>query len=541
MVAANFSATSAETLVTVTVVSRGGRSIVLTGDLTEDEPGVVGDTRLAANPAVISNSWAYGKHLGLSELATVPEERKALRQRAKQHQGVAGTIVDLLDFADGGKKSGYCSSCLQKTRHVSLKLFPFMVATSLCGGCGTPTMQCAAPGCPHMGVRLPGGVRIPRFCAEHRHEIPSFAHAEVKIKTLEDFAKVFEFESKNLARASKVAIGAAGLGLAATGVGLAAAPAIGGAIGATAGLSGAAASSFGLAALGGGSIAAGGFGMAGGTMVVAALGTGLGGLAGARVATAYFGQDKSFNIEKMRSGSGRPVVFASGFLTEGSNAWSAWRPYLEESFPDSPVYRVNWGAKELKALGLFVGENAGKAAAGAGAVNLALRATKAGAKKLGVIGPALIALDLAKNPWTVAKTRADATGALLGDLLARVTGEDEFILVGHSLGARVMVTATEVLSTKPGTARIAQVHLLGAAISQGGDFSALDRGVLEFVDNYHSTNDRVLKLMYRFAQAGATAVGAKGFGSKLKKIHDYDVSADVRGHGEYIERLIMRT
>ena len=38
----------------------------------------------------------------------------------------------------------------------------------------TPTLPCAAKGCDHMAVRNRGPVRMPRFCAEHRHEIPGF-------------------------------------------------------------------------------------------------------------------------------------------------------------------------------------------------------------------------------------------------------------------------------------------------------------------------------------------------------------------------------
>ena len=59
------------------------------------------------------------------------------------------------------------------------------------------------------------------------------------------------------------------------------------------------------------------------------------------------------------------------------------------------------------------------------------------------------------------------TGAILGDVIAR-TPDESYILVGHSLGARVMVTAAQALGTMAGAPRLEDVHLLGAAISAKG-------------------------------------------------------------------------
>lgn len=67
---------------------------------------------------------------------------------------------------------------------------------------------------------------------------------------------------------------------------------------------------------------------------------------------------------------------------------------------------------------------AGLIAKAGGATAAAAAATKTGAKLLGgAVGPALIAADLAENPWHVAKNRADKTGVVVGDLLARTEAE----------------------------------------------------------------------------------------------------------------------
>lgn len=148
----------------------------------------------------------------------------------------------------------------------------------------------------------------------------------------------------------------------------------------------------------------------------------------------------------------------------------------------------------------------------------------------------MIAADLAKNPWHVAKSRADKTGVIVGDLLAR-TNADSYVLIGHSLGARVMVVAAETLGTKPDGPRIQAAHLLGAAIGAKSNWDALTAGVDSGVFCYHSTNDNVLKYVYKTAQAGETAAGLVGFSPVATKLQNIDVSADVKTHFDYLDNV----
>jgi pimeloyl-ACP methyl ester carboxylesterase len=168
----------------------------------------------------------------------------------------------------------------------------------------------------------------------------------------------------------------------------------------------------------------------------------------------------------------------------------------------------------------------------------ALAATKSGAKKLGPLGPALVAADLAKNPWHVAKNRADKTGVVLADLLAR-TNAGSYVLVGHSLGARVMVVAAQALGTKPDGPRVEAVHLLGAAIGAKGDWNTLTARVDNAVYNYHSANDNVLKYLYAVAQAGQTAAGLNGFTPSPPKLKNIDVSPQVKRHSDYHTKVTL--
>ena len=377
-----------------------------------------------------------------------------------------------------------------------------------------------------------------RYCAQHRHDVPSFEKLSGRLATLADCEAWLRFESRNAARITKVAGGTIGSAVVFAPMAFFAAPAVGAALGASAlggELTGAAATSHGLAMLGGGSIASGGLGMAGGTAVVTATGTALGGALGASTVAAYLGADKSFRIERLRSGSGPAVLFATGFRTAGLSGWNAWQRLIDATFPDSPVYQVHWGAKELKDLGARVTSGGVKVAVRKLLTSRAKKGSRAFGSLPG-IGAVFAARDLASNPWTIAKTRAGMTGAFLADLIAR-TEEGPFVLVGHSLGARVMVVAAQTLGTRSEPPRIDSMHLLGAAVGTEGDWRTLNDAVSGTIWNYYSSNDQVLRWLYSLAERGQKAAGLTGFQSRFPSIRDRNVSRSVGGHSAYVRSV----
>lgn len=546
----------------VDVVSDQGATLSLVGEFTDLEPTVDSGGVLEGNPALRSNMWAYAKtwytarttsNAGALGLADPAEQKAALklveetkRIAQKQADAYAKTAQWIADVADDVSlldvEHGWCSSCFFQTEHRKSNRPAGQLPVYVCQGCGSPTLPCVAVGCGNMAVRVRGAIRVPQFCAEHRRDIPGFEKAQGSIGELHDYEEFLQYDKPDLDKASKIAAGGALVAGLAIPLSFLAAPAIGGAIGSLGmfgGFSGAAATSHGLALLGGGSLAYGGLGMAGGTAVVTAVGTAVGGALGASVANAYLREDKSFRIELLRPGKGGvPVLVANGFLTDGKgDKWGGWKPIVNERYPGSPVYRVWWGAKELRDFGVLGANALGKAGGVATAKAAAAAGTKAGARFLGnVVGPAMIATDLAKNPWHVAKSRADKTGVILGDLLAR-TDAESYVLIGHSLGARVMVVAAESLGTKPGGPRIQSAHLLGAAIGAKSNWDALTAAVDEVVYGYHSTNDNILKVVYRTAQAGESAAGLRGFTPVSSKLQNVDVTDGVKTHFEYQDNV----
>ena len=522
-----------------TLTAESGSWLTVSGLVGDLSPAMDGSDTLRANRALVNSLWACGTHDAEYRRLRSDEKRKSHAKQRDRHAAEAQVIAGMVEQIGDKTRTGWCSACFTDAVHVQVLGFSRPIPTYLCQACGSPTTRCTALRCPNMANRRPKAASGPRYCAEHRHDIPGFEKLEARLGSIEEYHEWLTFEKRNLSKVTKVVGIAVITGLVVAPGAFLAAPLIGGATGVLTGLEGAAAASHGLAVWGGGSLAAGGLGMAGGTMVITAVGGGLGGALGAVSTTAYTRSDSSFGIKKLRDGKGTPVLLASGFLTEKEGDWGEWKLLIDKRYAANPVYRVQWGAKELKAISYLAAGGAAKQVGRQALRQFAAKASKKAAVSVPGLGALLLASDLAKNPWSVAKNRAAMTGAVLADLIAR-SDDRPFILVGHSLGARVMVTAAQALGTKQGRPRIEAMHLLGAAVGARGDWRTLDAAVSDHVWNYRSENDNVLKYLYRSVQAGEAAAGVVGFGSSFPKISDRNVSRIVSSHSMYFTRVTLK-
>jgi hypothetical protein len=170
------------------VVSPEGEKLTLTGHTTDVEPAEVeGSAALGGNRALVNNAWAFAKFTYQKVNLPSQEEQKLAEKSAKAYQEVAEWLADLADDLEIGTKRGWCSSCFAKVDHRKGKR-PFgQIPAYLCSNCGSPTLVCADPTCENMAVRGRGAIRVPRFCAEHRHEIPGFEKGDDKMDTLVDY------------------------------------------------------------------------------------------------------------------------------------------------------------------------------------------------------------------------------------------------------------------------------------------------------------------------------------------------------------------
>ena len=525
---------------TCEVISADGNSIRITRQELDVDPVIDGGGVLSSNTSLVQRLDAYADNELAYRRARRKDRKAALRASAGLHRKIVLDLADLIDLVGDETTTGWCSGCLDEHEHRWVQRRSLTPDAYLCDGCGAATTPCLWPRCEHFALRKPGAVQLGKYCAEHVHVIPAFEKLDTRLDTLEEYDSWLAFESRHAKRITALTGAVLGGALVVAPLFFAAAPAIGGAIGAWGtGLSGAAASSHGLALLGGGAVATGGLGMVGGTAVVTAAGLGLGGALGASVSTAYVGDDSSFAIEVLERGEGPAVVFSSGFLSEDKAGWGEWETIIRNRYPDSTVYRLRWGAKEQRDLRAWFAREAGAKAAIGGMVKAASRATRLALKRVGLIGGALSVAELAKNPWWVARTRANMTGAVLADLLAR-TPTTNYVLVGHSLGARVMLSAAEALGSRDSDPQLESVHLLGAAVSAGHDLGNVGDAVSGTVWNYWSRNDGTLRNGYRGAQFGERAAGAVGFTTSHPNIKNRNVSRQVTDHSTFVPNVTLR-
>lgn len=441
----------------------------------------------------------------------------------------------------------YCSWCLKDVQATVAQKAVITRNLLRCPACHHTLVKCRA--CANYAcwesftITTPegGAKRIDQhdqFCAEHRHDVRNFQRLNDRLKSPDTYRTIYDFRVPNLAKGSKMTL--VTLGGVAVGGPLAwvAAPAIGGALGSAMGLSGAAATSAGLAAIGGGAIAAGKLGMAGGLAIITAVGGGVGGLLSAYVAGHYLGDVEEFEIYKVRDGRKPALITVNGFLSQRGEAHERWTPGIASRFPDREWFHVQWEAKRLASLGALC--TAGGTCEGLRMVlkKAAKRAAKQAKKRLNASATAAQMLALCTNPWHVAFVNAEKAGVLLADILSRCDRRN-FILIGHSLGSRVIYACMQALATT-NKRRIDGCYLLGGAVHNGSsDWQAAARALRARgqIHNYWSSNDLVLKYLYSLGTfLQSEPIGRRPILS-VDQISNYNLSHQAVGHMDYKSRL----
>ena len=222
----------------------------------------------------------------------------------------------------------------------------------------------------------------------------------------------------------------------------------------------------------------------------------------------------------------------NGFLNEENDTLDDWRPGAHGALRGHPWYLATWESKTKASLGLLLGGNAGKAAAGRYFVQLAKRANRKSGSKLNPATMAAIVADILGNDWHTAMVKAAMTGIVLADLMSR-TPEKKYILVGHSLGCRVIYYALEALSTRTDTPVVENVILLGGAVGADDEpgWTRALQAVTGKIYNCYSKNDRVLNAAYRCANAFLSEpIGFGPVALQSPRIENWDCSGFIDGH-----------
>jgi len=457
-----------------------------------------------------------------------------------------------IDSGLDGIKS-FCSWCFEEHEAELKEKSSFSRNIYACKGCGKEIVKCRA--CVNKAkysssseveesVNLWSG----NFCAVHEGTIASFERLNWQLKSIAEYGIIVDREERNYKKIATTAAYTVGGAAMIAPVALAAAPAVGGAIGTSIlGYSGAAATNAGLATLGGGAVAAGGAGMAGGVAVVTAAGSALGGRYGAVVSNSYFGDIDGFEIIRIKPGKSPAIVCIDGFMTQGSKETrKVWLEKIEKLYPENEVYHVGWESKRLKDIAKTGAGLASKEGAKSTLVGFAASASKKAATKIAPLGIAFQALGLLDHPWAIAGIKAYQTGALLADMMART--EEEYVLIGHSLGARVIYSCLSTLKTKD-RKFVKEVHLLGGAVNNtvSGEgeaekkvnWSGIDGAVEGPIYNYYSDKDDVLRYLYTVGEAvkfeSGSPIGRNPI--NVDCVVNIDVSDIVSGHTAYKPNL----
>ena len=233
--------------------------------------------------------------------------------------------------------------------------------------------------------------------------------------------------------------------------------------------------------------------------------------------------ENKFSFTQIKPGNGIAVIFIDGFLTEERDNIEDWQIQMQELYPDNPWYYLSWESENLKALGKQIGIHV--------ASRLVLTRVLTNATP---IGWPLTAYALINNPWSKAYLKAKTTGMLLADKI--MEKKRRFILVGHSLGARVIYYALKQLVENQRSV-VHDVHLLGGAVGNDKDkWLEAQKGVRGTIYNYKSHNDKILLHMYRLG----TAFTSKPIGIndiEVEGVNNIDVSEHVEGHTKYKENI----
>lgn len=253
----------------------------------------------------------------------------------------------------------------------------------------------------------------------------------------------------------------------------------------------------------------------------------------------YFGTIKDFKITKVKDGSGPALIFINGFLSQKKQDSSDWINAVSEKYPNNPYYYVNWESSSLYKMGSLIGKGVGNAAFKKFIAELMKKGSKSFAKKLNPFTWAQTVAGLIGNPWHTSMIKASMTGILLADLIARTNNSNGFVLMGHSLGARVIFYLLCALSTK-NVSQINDVFLLGGAVDRKDSKGWNDaiKSVKGKIVNCYSYNDSTLKFLYRGANAlSSSPIGLGDIEVYHEKLVNKDVTSIIGGHMQYKEKF----
>jgi pimeloyl-ACP methyl ester carboxylesterase len=250
----------------------------------------------------------------------------------------------------------------------------------------------------------------------------------------------------------------------------------------------------------------------------------------------------TYAVEQVREGSGPPIFFVSGY--NSSRTWNNpgtnwWQPLIDRGFngqngkyANSPGFRVIWPN--------YAGDsNIGKT------YKNWLHKELSKTRYIKIPG---IKLETTVNPaldFENAKSRAERCGRLLAVYLANNFKNQWPVLVGHSLGTRVVATAAHELTSEYGAGQLTSIHLMGAALHRAENWdNRLAHATTQGVYNYFSDHEKFeiqalygLSIGFKSRPLGTLGLGWRADNQPL--ITDIDVTECVPHHNAYFDNIVL--
>ncbi|KAL9038640.1 MAG: hypothetical protein Q9180_003010 [Flavoplaca navasiana] len=234
------------------------------------------------------------------------------------------------------------------------------------------------------------------------------------------------------------------------------------------------------------------------------------------------------------------AIGITGWLMDESEITSPWRVLRGSSIE---AFALRWETSILLRLGTSLGAILKSYIWSAAKFELAkvtiFGTLVAGLWPLGLLQVARV-LD---NPFSLAKARSDKAGRVLANaLMQKVQGERPVVLVGYSLGARVIYQCMLALSEQNAFGLVESVIVIGAPVPSDECYWRRIRAMVAGrVVNVFSSDDHILGFLYRsssfqFGVAGLQAVQG------VARIENVDITnlMGKRGHAVY-KNIIGRT
>lgn len=239
----------------------------------------------------------------------------------------------------------------------------------------------------------------------------------------------------------------------------------------------------------------------------------------------YADSTSKFKITKQKDGGYPAVITISGYLSEDLDNRLDWEHSVRTSFPDREWFHIEWNSQKYPFKNLTSNK-------------LIIPLEFETVKKSKILSHFLefkVIKIIINNSWHLAVRNSKHAGRLLGKSLVSCDNK-QFILVGHSLGARVIHNCLEYISEQKGMSNVIDIHLLGGAVSnREKKWKRVSMAVMGNAYNYFSRNDSVLRELYSTIMIDDYPVGLSPVESH--KFRNVDSSKFISGHTEYIRNF----